>query len=388
MENNVLFQKKYAALSDALNHKEGAYVPTLMCAGNGTIAWAGKKATEVLDDPQAYLSALTDVFAQMWVDGNMFSGAIIGNKMERGLKTIENKYGPDGNTLEHVQLSPMGKDEYPLLIENPGRYVSEVMLPRKYPHLFESREATKTALKLFVEDRNYVLLQLSFMADQLMKEKYGIVPTMLNPQERIEPPLDMIFDYFRGFRGTLTDLRRQPENVKAAMESLWAYRNEARHNTPYVHQDMKFPYHMAHIPSYLSPKQFEELFWPYHKKMIERVAAGGGKAYILMEGRWEKIWHHFLELPKDSCILAVDDDDIFKASAELGHHQIICGGLKLADTRLKTFDKIQDDVKRVIDTCAPGGGFIFCTDKAWIAPGDVNQSLIDAYNFAHEYSSK
>ena len=54
--------------------------------------------------------------------------------------------------------------------------------------------------------------------------------------------------------------------------------------------------------------------------------------------------------------------------------------LKLEDVN------VSDDVKKIIDACQPGDGFLFCTDKAWIAPGDVNQNLIDAYNFAHEYS--
>lgn len=96
----------------------------------------------------------------------------------------------------------------------------------------------------------------------------------------------------------------------------------------------------------------------------------------------------FLDAPKDSLVLAVDDDDIFKVHEMLGEHQIICGGLKLADTRLKKFDDIKDSIKRVIDTCAPGGGFIFSTDKNFVTPGDINPTLVECFNFAHEYSSK
>ena len=87
-------------------------------------------------------------------------------------------------------------------------------------------------------------------------------------------------------------------------------------------------------------------------------------------------------------ILHVDDDDIIEASKALGHHQIIMGGINLVETRSMPFDKIKDSIKRVIDTCAPGGGFLICTNKCWVSPGDVNQTLIDAYNFAHEYSHK
>ena len=102
------------------------------------------------------------------------------------------------------------------------------------------------------------------------------------------------------------------------------------------------------------------------------VNSQGGKQYIILEGRWENIWDCFLELPKDSVVLHVDDDDFLKAT----------------DTRMKKFEDIKDDIKRVIDTCAPSGGFIFTTDKAMVTPGDVNPTLIECFNFAHEYSKK
>jgi len=84
----------------------------------------------------------------------------------------------------------------------------------------------------------------------------------------------------------------------------------------------------------------------------------------------------------------VDDDDIFDAYKELGHHQIIMGGAKISDLRTGKIEELKDGVKKVIDTCAPGGAFVFATDKAWIAPGDVNQYLVDVFNFVHEYSKK
>ena len=87
-------------------------------------------------------------------------------------------------------------------------------------------------------------------------------------------------------------------------------------------------------------------------------------------------------------VLHVDDDDFLKAHEVLGDHQILVGGLRAADTRMKKFEDIKDDIKRVIDTCAPGGGFIFTTDKAMVTPGDVNPTLIECFNFANEYSSK
>ena len=138
----------------------------------------------------------------------------------------------------------------------------------------------------------------------------------------------------------------------------------------------------------MSPKQFAEFYWPYEKRYAEWIAASGGKIALILEGKWGQLADFFLDAPKDSYVLMVDDDDIFDIYERLGHHQIIVGGLRMADVRLKKFEDIKDHIKKVIDTCAPGGGFVFMPDKAFVTPGDVNPTLFECYNFAHEYSKK
>ncbi len=386
MAANELLELKRSNFFKAINREEGAYVPTAVNDSTGGIAWAGKKTVEVTQNPQEYVEAVTKVYDYMWADVALICGAVYSKKMEEAFIHVENKYGPDGITLEHVQSSPMQKDEYPQLIADPNRFVTEVLLPRKFPEFFADREFAKKALKIYAEDNFQMMVAMGGMLSKTMEEKYGIT-SLLNMQERIQTPLDILFDYFRGFRGTLTDLRRQPDNVKAALESIWNTRCAPVVAKP-IGSDFPYAWQPPHIPCYLSPKQYEELYWVHEKPMIERNIAAGGKQFIALEGRWEKIWHCFKELPKDSCILLVDDDDIFQAKKELGDHQIIAGGLKMADVRMKSFDQIKDDIKRVVDECAPGGGFIFSLDKGAIAPGDINQTVIDAYNFVHEYSSK
>lgn len=388
MEHNVLLEQKASNLQLAVSRQEAAYVPNMINNGTATIAWEGKKTSELMmGNPMVYIQTLNNIYEEMWADANILSGNMFSPKMEMAFDTLETRYGPDGVTPEHVQLSPMKADEYDQLIADPDRYVHNVLLPRKFPTLFTDREGAKRSLKLYAEDRFYSMIQLMGMSAQYQAQRFGIVQT-LNMQERFETPLDILFDYFRGFRGTLTDLRRQRGNVEAAIEKLWETRCAAQNASEVKDPNAGWGPQFCHIPAYLSPKQFEELFWPHQKKQILRLANAGAKAYIFLEGKWDKIWHHFLELPKDCCVLHIDDDDIIAAKKAIGHHQIIVGGLKSVDVRMKSFESIKDDVKRVIDECAPGGGFLFSTDKCWIAAGDVNRTLIDAYNFAHEYSKK
>lgn len=386
MSTNELLTEKQTIVQDALHRKEPKYVPNVINATTGPLAYKGLKAIDLMENTDALAEGMTALFDEMHVDASSILGITVSPKIMQAFDTIENKFGPDGNTIEHVQLAPMKDDEYPELIENPNKLVVEKLLPRKYPTLFTDRENAKKSLKLYAEDRVLTFMHAASAIKQRLLDKYG-VDSILNMNERFETPIDIIFDYFRGFRGTLTDLRRRPKEVKEAADILWEIRCLPAMAKSIENPD-KFGFECCHIPAYMSVKQFDELFWPHQKQQIMRLVNAGSKAYIVMEGRWEKIWHHFLELPKDSCVLHVDDYDFIKANEVLGEHQILVGGLKSADVRLKSFDQIKDDVKRVIDTCAPGGGFLFTTDKTWISPGDVNETLIEAFNFAHEYSRK
>jgi len=278
----------------------------------------------------------------------------------------------------------MKAEEYDQLIADPKAFIANVLLPRKYPYLFESRDAAKAALKVFAEEQVDLFIMQGAATAKYLVEKYG-VQSVVNAGCMLNTPLDHLFDYFRGFRGTLTDLRRQKDKMPAALEAIWNYKGIP--HMPFE-PEKGFAFQPCHIPAYLSPKQYKELYWPYEKKLIEWVNSQGGKQYIILEGRWENIWDCFLELPKDSVVLHIDDDDFLKAHEVLGDHQILVGGLRATDTRMKKFEDIKDDIKRVIDTCAPGGGFIFTTDKAMVTPGDVNPTLIECFNFAHEYSKK
>ncbi len=386
MPENELLTQKFENFQKAISRQEGAYVPNAINAGTGgPMGYAGVRTIDVLDDAAAYARGMTAIYDDMWADVALINGGTTTKHLEEAMLHVENKYGPDGNTLEHVQLSPMQPDEYDQLIDDPVRFINEVLLPRKFPELYADPKYAREALKTYAQEQFHVFAELPGATQKVLEERYGIT-TIVNLAERIETPLDMLFDYFRGFRGTLTDLRRYKDKVPAALEAIWNARCQPILDTPYT---ASFPYtwQPPHIPCYLSPKQFDELYWPHEKPQIERYISNGGKHYFIMEGKFEKIWDHFRELPKDSVILHVDDDDIVQAKKEIGDWQIIAGGLKLTDVRMKTFDQIKDDIKRVIDECAPGGGFIYTTDKAWIASGDCNQTLVEAFNFAHEYSA-
>ena len=84
----------------------------------------------------------------------------------------------------------------------------------------------------------------------------------------------------------------------------------------------------------------------------------------------------------------VDEDDIIEVNKAIGDWIVLGGGAKPAQTKFFSKEENIDYAKKVIDACAPGGGFIFSADKRMICPGDVTQTFIDVYNFVYEYGKK
>lgn len=381
--NEELNNMKWENVNAALEHKEGSYVPTIAFPGPAAASWAGKTACETLVDPDTYAATMTKVFEDMWCDCTIDHGLSTTPNIEKAFHgNVQNKFAPDGTTVEHLQNSLMKSDEYPQLIENTESFVVDVLLPRKFPWLFENKEEAKKALKILAEQQYKLFFDYGFALYGKMQDEYGVTPIV--GETFVSPCLDLLFDSFRGFSGMLTDLRRKPKEVLEAVDKLWYVYCEDIYETP-MENPFPFAEEMPHMPAYLSPKQFDEFYWPQQKKWIDKLSNDGSKLVILFEGKWKHVWDRFKDVAKDSVIIMCDDDDIFELNEALGDHHIITGGTQLAKIRLDSKENNINRAKAVIDACAPGGGFMYGTDKNWISPGDINQNLIDVYNFAHEY---
>lgn len=381
--NTEINRLKKENVLTTLEHKEGEYVPTLAFPGPATAAWTEIKACETLENITTYTDSMTKVFGEMWCDCSIDHGLTTTPKVEKAfLGNVQNKLAPDGTTIEHIQNSLMKEDEYPQLIADPESFIANTLLPRKFSWFFNNKEQAKNALKTYSEEQHKLFFDYAMALYETMENNYGV--HVLIGEKFVTPCLDTLFDSFRGFQGMLTDLRRRPTEVSDAVDKLWEVYCEDEYNMP-IENPFLLAEEMPHMPAYLSPKQFDKFYWPQQKKWIEKISEAGSKLIILFEGKWQHVWDRFLDVPKDSVVIMCDDDDIFQLNSALGNQHILTGGTQLAKIRLESKEANIERAKAVIDACAPGGGFMYGTDKNWIAPGDVNQNLIDVYNFAHEY---
>ncbi|MFX0049060.1 MAG: uroporphyrinogen decarboxylase family protein [Candidatus Hermodarchaeota archaeon] len=101
---------------------------------------------------------------------------------------------------------------------------------------------------------------------------------------------------------------------------------------------------------FISIPHFEELFWPYFKKMVSKYIKDGFIVQIHMDTNWTDRLHYFKELPKGKIYLHLDErTDIFKAKEILGDHICIEGNLKPSLFTLGNPARIEQETKQIID---------------------------------------
>ncbi|MCL1912601.1 MAG: hypothetical protein FWG10_01640 [Eubacteriaceae bacterium] len=382
-QQKVLEEKKLTLLK-ACHHLETDYIPNFSHCANAILDYAGVSFSEAEADEEKCKHVFSKLLGDMRLDVGMlnYSGWPLTHETLGG--RTETFLAPDGVTLQHLQQPIMGADEYPLFMEDLDGFIKNVLLPRKYPALFEDKEAAMTSLKIVASEAASRLTGHYSKVRQMACEEHGFLPLPI-AISRFRHPADYIFDRFRGFAGTLSDIRRKPAEFKAAVDKIYYERTEHFLDVG-VTDD--FVTYMPHLAPYLNYSQFMFFFWPYFERIAYNLALSGNRVYMSLENRWLPFIDTFLDLPHGTVVAMADDDDIFELNKIIGYKQILTGGVLLQNTRLLPVEKNIDYAKRVIDECAPGGGFLFNSNKAWVCKGDINQTLVDVYNFAHDYGRK
>lgn len=94
----------------------------------------------------------------------------------------------------------------------------------------------------------------------------------------------------------------------------------------------------------------------------------GVTPYIYTEGRYNTRLEQLADIPKGKVIYHFETADMERAKKILGGTAAISGNLSIYILEHGTKQQVIDETKKLIDICAPGGGYIFdtngCIDNA------------------------
>lgn len=273
-----------------------------------------------------------------------------------GVKTyrLPGREQPPNVQFQFVETVNMEVEEYDLLIDDPMTFFFERLFPRIFKEMNQDPARAYTAFfKAGMAHATFVAFQRR--KAQHMQDAFGMPASMVGG---FLAPFDALADGLRGIKHALLDARRIPDKVVAACDALAPIMANLAIATadPLKRVPVFVP---THKPMFLSPKQFDQIYWPSFKKTCEIIINAGYKIRAFLEGDWGRHWHHLLELPKGSMLCDIDTGaDILRAKKEIGHHMCIAGGMPDSMLIFSSQQEIKDKVKELCDQLGPGGGFI------------------------------
>jgi hypothetical protein len=126
--------------------------------------------------------------------------------------------------------------------------------------------------------------------------------------------------------------------------------------------------HRGCVP-FVTPDQFNNVYWPTVRPIIEELWAAGHQTLFYAEGNWDPHLESFAELPDRSIVYHVDQGDIFKAHKVLGEKFCLSGGIPNVLLGYRPADEVRQYCKKVIDGVARDGGYIM--DASAIVQNDA-----------------
>jgi len=80
--------------------------------------------------------------------------------------------------------------------------------------------------------------------------------------------------------------------------------------------------------------------------------------YMVVDGTYNRRLEYIKDLPRGSVVWVFEKTDMAKAKKVLGGHACIGGNVTGSLLRTGTPEKVKEYCRWLIDTCAPGGGYI------------------------------
>lgn len=361
------YEEKVQRMQTAIKGGIPDRLPSLALTMTWGFGYSETNIEQVYHNREKHIQGATDFLKDIYMD-SLFIPCL---DFPYGFTEILNppkpqyRINPDGFSMQHIENSPMEPDEYPKLAEDPRSFIANEILPRRYPALNEPYPKNYELLKKCYDEEMYFLETMMAGIDYV-KNTYG-TPCFSGGVHYVAP--DMCFDFFRGFKGFILDIRRKQDKMKEALWALNDYEYAVKDNLVKKDAVQFIPLHVA---TYLNEKLYDEYYFPYLKAYCDKIIEKGGIPCLYLEGDWTCHLDSLKEFPKNSISIIVESGDMKHFKDTVGDHISIIGGMPCSKLRDCSVEESLDYAKKQIDILAPGGGYIFAVDKLLLSRNDIN----------------
>ncbi len=309
------------------------------------------------------------------------------------------------STYQCLEKEYMMADEYDDLIRDPSHYFTNTYFPRIFgklegfqmlPNFTHFQEIVfvgpnvipfglppvQAAYQTLFEAGAEALKWAGYLAD-FDKELTSLgFPSIFGGFTKV--PFDVIGDTLRGTRGIMVDIYRQPEKVLEALEVITPIMIEMGVSAVKMSgkPGVLIPLHKG-ADGFLSDAQFKKFYWPHFKRLLDGLIEEGCVPFSFVEGGYNSRLEVIQDIPKGKTIWSFDTTDMARAKKTVGKVACIGGNVPTDLLAVGTPQQVKECVKNLIDTCAPGGGYIVANG---VAADEVKaENLKMMIDFTKEY---
>jgi len=405
-----LYEEREKRVADAIQLKVPDRVPLLPSFTFFPARYAGISSEEVMYDydklAEVSKKAIIDFEPDMYM--NPFFLVSFGNLMEM-LGDRRFKWPGHGvpvdSTFQFVEGEQMKAEEYDAFIDDPTDFVLRKHLPRimsaleplqRLPYLpgryYLGYEAGMATLgRPEIAGAIEILLQAGAESLKMQTRARAFAQEMTDlgfPSQCSSvayAPFDYIGDFFRGTRGVMLDMYRNPEKLLAAMDKITpaitrAALNSARGSG--INRCL-MTLHKG-LDGFMSPEQFKRFFWPGLRKVMMELIDNGVVPIVLWEGDCTSRLEIIRDIPAGKAVYWFERTDIFKAKEVLGDRVCIRGNVLAPLLCTGSPQEVIDYCKKLIDVVGKDGGLII--DGSIGVPDEARvENLRAMLDFCREY---
>ena len=291
--------------------------------------------------------------------------------------TMVDKY----SSHQVIEREMMTQEEYPEMLKDFSGFMLRKYIPRAYKNLTgtaglnliptivlstsllapycspEAQETFRKIAEIGAEDAKAAAASAKY--GQILAEM-GFPPMMTGASEA---PYDILGDYFRGTMGIFEDVTDpdMAEYIDQACDMFAEQQIQALQYFRFVDMPVKrvfFPLHKA-MDGFMNDEQYERFYWKPLKKIMMALIDMDVTPFIYTEGPYDTRLDFLTDVPKNKVVYHFEKVDMKRAKEKLSGIAAMSGNLSISHMEFGTRQQVIDDVKYLLDTCMPGGGYLF-----------------------------
>ncbi len=178
----------------------------------------------------------------------------------------------------------------------------------------------------------------------------------------VHAPFDWFSDYFRGLTGTMLDLYRRPEKLKAAVDVLLPMQIESALMQAHMsgntgNKRVFIPLHRG-SDDFMTDEMFREFYWPTLKTLLLALIDAGLTPLPWFEGKYTSRLKYLAELPPGKIMGHFDNVDKEKFKEICGDVMCFYGDIPPGLLMTGKPEQVKDYVKNLIDMFSDTGRLI------------------------------